>query len=76
MATPRLRHLLRAIFIFAMSKSCAGYINALPPERLVPQGLKPDSKQSSYRSGEPLRHPKSKPIETSFRRHLLHAEIR
>ncbi len=33
-----------------------------------PQRLKPDSKQGSYRSGEPLRHPKSTARSTFFRK--------
>ena len=31
----------------------------IPDQTVLPQRLKPDSKQSSYRSAEALRHPKS-----------------
>jgi ferredoxin len=31
----------------------------VPGQKVRPQRLKPDSKQRTYRSGEPLRHPKS-----------------
>jgi hypothetical protein len=31
----------------------------IPERELSPQRLKPHSKQCSYRSGKPLRHPKS-----------------
>jgi hypothetical protein len=36
-------------------------------QQLFPQPVKPDSKQSSYRSGKPLRHPKIKSNSTFFR---------
>jgi hypothetical protein len=41
---------------------------------ISPQRLKPSLKQATYRSGEPLRHPKSK-AESSFSRSLLGGRI-
>jgi hypothetical protein len=37
-------------------------------QRPHPQRLKPNSKQCAYRSGEPLRHPKSTARPTFFRK--------
>jgi hypothetical protein len=37
----------------------------IPEQSLRPQRLKPHSKQCTYRSGEPLRHPKSSTTPTS-----------
>ena len=40
---------------------------SFPSEECSPQRLKPDSKQSLYRSGKPLRHPKNKCNTEFFR---------
>jgi hypothetical protein len=42
-----------------------GFEKLIPDEQSIPQWLKPTLKKPSYRSGEPLRHPKSNP-EASF----------
>jgi hypothetical protein len=41
-----------------MAQQAAGKV--IPERELSPQRLKPHSKQCSYRSGKPLRHPKSR----------------